>query len=111
MRFVTPPTWPPMPEGWVPDPGWRPEPEWPAAPKGWQFWENDYGVAVPGPAGLYGTRPRLFTGLGIVLALVTGLLGFYVGAGGGAAADAQPPAPARTVVSSPAATPTTTPSK
>ncbi|MBT9254866.1 hypothetical protein KMZ32_02435 [Phycicoccus sp. MAQZ13P-2] len=99
-----------MPEGWLPDPGWRPEPEWPAAPKGWQFWENDYGVAVPGPAGLYGTRPRLLTGVGVVLAVATGLVGFYLGAGG-ADADAQAPAPARTVVSSPVATPTPPPSK
>ncbi|QKE84421.1 hypothetical protein [Arthrobacter sp. NEB 688] len=98
-----------MPEGWLPDPGWRPEPGWPPAPKGWSFWENDYGVAVPGPAGLYGTRPRLLTGLGIVLAIATGLLGFYLGSGGAASADAQAPAPVRTVVSSPGASSTTAP--
>ncbi|MFF0318934.1 HIRAN domain-containing protein [Micromonospora sp. NPDC005252] len=37
-RFVTPPTWPPPPPGWVPPEGWRPDPSWPSAPEGWQFW-------------------------------------------------------------------------
>ncbi|HMM96275.1 MAG: hypothetical protein IE926_09880 [Micrococcales bacterium] len=110
MRFVAPPTWPPMPEGWLPDPGWKPEPGWPAAPRGWQFWRNDYGVAVPGPEGLYGTKPRLLTGHGIVLAVATGLLGFYVGVGGGFGAHAQDTAPARTVVSTPGPTPSASPS-
>ncbi|MBM6400257.1 hypothetical protein [Phycicoccus sonneratiae] len=95
-----------MPEGWFPDPGWTPEPDWPAAPRGWSFWRNDYGVAVPGPAGFYGSKPQLLTGHGIMLALATGLLGLYVGAGGGADARAQDPVPVRTVVSVPATAPT-----
>lgn len=107
MRFTAPPTWPPMPEGWFPDPGWTPEPDWPAAPRGWSFWRNDYGVPVPGPAGFYGSKPQLLTGHGIMLALATGLLGLYVGAGGGADAQAQDPTPVRTVVSVPGSAPAT----
>ncbi|MGG5257548.1 hypothetical protein [Phycicoccus avicenniae] len=99
-----------MPEGWFPDPGWTPEPDWPAAPRGWAFWRNDYGVPVPGPAGFYGSRPQLLTGHGIMLALATGLLGLYAGSGGVVPAHPPAPAPVTTVVSVPAATPTQTPS-
>lgn len=40
MQFVTPPSWPPAPQGWTPPLGWEPDPSWPAAPAGWQFWQE-----------------------------------------------------------------------
>lgn len=56
MRFQTPPNWPPAPENWIPDPGWKPEPSWPTPPLGWRFWVNDYGVPIAAPAGLFGAE-------------------------------------------------------
>lgn len=37
-RFEPPPSWPPVPEGWRPGPGWAPPPTFPKAPEGWRFW-------------------------------------------------------------------------
>lgn len=38
LQFNTPPGWPAAPDGWYPDPNWRPDPSWPPAPEGWRFW-------------------------------------------------------------------------
>lgn len=38
LQFNTPPGWPAAPDGWYPDPNWRPDPSWPPAPDGWSFW-------------------------------------------------------------------------
>jgi hypothetical protein len=46
VRFNPPPSWPPVPEGWQPPPGWTPDPSWPAAPEGWQLWVDDEGNGV-----------------------------------------------------------------
>ena len=37
-RFQVPPSWPPVPAGWRPGPGWAPPPTFPKAPEGWRFW-------------------------------------------------------------------------
>lgn len=115
MKFRTPPEWPPAPDGWVPDPGWQPDATWPAAPRGWDFWVNDYGVPVEAPAGLYGGKmPRLrwtrrvLTGVGVFFALLLG-----IGIGGSSPADSTTAAglldqPTHTVTLSPAPAPTVT---
>lgn len=36
--FNAPPGWPTMPQGWIPEPSWRPSSSWPAAPTGWNYW-------------------------------------------------------------------------
>jgi Domain of unknown function (DUF4190)/Septum formation len=41
LRFNPPPGWPPVPEGFTPQPGWQPDPSWPPLPLGWQLWVND----------------------------------------------------------------------
>ncbi len=38
LVFNLPPGWPPPPDGWEPEPGWRPPGDWPAAPEGWEYW-------------------------------------------------------------------------
>lgn len=35
--FNTPPGWPPMPNGWMPEADWKPADSWPLAPPGWNF--------------------------------------------------------------------------
>ncbi len=40
LRFNPPPGWPPVPEGFTPQPGWQPDPSWPPAPANWQLWVN-----------------------------------------------------------------------
>lgn len=50
-RFTPPPSWPPVPEGWTPPPGWQPDPSWPPAPLGWDFYpESAPGGSAPGVA-------------------------------------------------------------
>ncbi|KQR08444.1 Ltp family lipoprotein [Cellulomonas sp. Leaf334] len=51
-RFNPAPGWPAAPEGWSPEPGWKPDPSWPAAPEGWQLWLDDASAAPVGPADL-----------------------------------------------------------
>lgn len=59
MRFKAPPSWPDPPSGWVPDASWSPDEQWGEAPAQWDFWVDDTGEPVAGPAGLYGGRgPR-----------------------------------------------------
>lgn len=81
MKFRTPPQWPPVPDGWIPDPGWHPEADWPSAPKDWDFWVNDYGVPVEGPPGLYGARVRRVSWTRRALVGGGALLAFLVGVG------------------------------
>jgi hypothetical protein len=38
LRFNPPPEWPPVPEGFTPQPGWQPDPSWPPSPPGWKLW-------------------------------------------------------------------------
>ena len=40
MGFTAPPSWPPAPAGWQPQPGWRPPADFPPAPPGWNFWRK-----------------------------------------------------------------------
>jgi hypothetical protein len=47
-RFNPAPGWPPVPEGYVPPPGWQPDPAWPPAPEGWQLWVDDGLPSGPG---------------------------------------------------------------
>ena len=44
-RFNPAPGWPAAPDGWSPEPGWKPDPSWPAAPAGWQLWIDDADVS------------------------------------------------------------------
>lgn len=110
MKFRTPPQWPPVPDGWIPDPGWHPEADWPSAPKDWDFWVNDYGVPVEGPPGLYGARVRRVSWTRRALVGGGALLAFLVGVGMGgagpteqqqAAALLEMPTPTVTVTPSP----------
>jgi hypothetical protein len=45
-RFNPAPGWPPAPDGWTPEPGWKPDPSWPPAPPGWELWVDDTNPAV-----------------------------------------------------------------
>ncbi len=97
MRFNPPPGWPPPPEGFTQDPGWRPDPSWPPAPAGWQLWvadDQDTAAAsglttgsvryprAPALAGfpeappMYPPTPSSDTDSMAVAAFVLGLLGF-----------------------------------
>lgn len=90
MKFRTPPQWPPAPDGWVPDPGWKPEASWPTPPSGWNFWVNDYGVPVEAPAGLYGGKIARLRWTRWVLAGVGAFFAMLLGIGIGGAAPADP---------------------
>lgn len=88
MRFNPPPSWPPVPPGWVPDAGWTPDPAWPPPPPGWQFWVDDAaaptldyppdGVLWPAPPPK--SRKGLWISLAavaVVIAVAGGLLVFF----------------------------------
>ena len=51
-RFNPAPGWPAAPEGWSPEPGWKPDPSWPAAPPGWQLWLDDASTTPDQPVDL-----------------------------------------------------------
>ena len=116
MKFRTPPAWPQPPDGWLPDSGWKPDQAWPSAPSDWHFWENDYGVPVEGPPGLYaGTIARLrwtrrvLLGIGALLVL---FIGIGIGGTGPSESDARAlaalPTHTSTVTVSPSAASTVT---
>lgn len=69
LRWVPPPNWPALPEGFRPHPGWEPDPSWPAPPAGWRFWQRpaDQGV---------GKKALLAVGVATVLASVL-IIGGY----------------------------------
>lgn len=45
-RFVVPPGWPKLPEGWNPPIGWQPNPKWGPPPADWSFWQDDEGLST-----------------------------------------------------------------
>jgi hypothetical protein len=56
LKFHTPPAWPPMPDGFIPDDGWRPAPYWGVAPADWTFYSFN-GQRVSPPAGKWRPGP------------------------------------------------------
>lgn len=74
MRWVAPPNWPPMPEGFEPPAGWHPDPTWPPPPAGWQFWQP---AEVDVHAGLpwWHRMRRRYIGLALPVVLILVLLG------------------------------------
>jgi len=65
FRFNPPPGWPPVPEGFAPQPGWLPDPDWPPAPQGWPLWVDDDTVPGAAAAGVPpGQFPRGFPASG-----------------------------------------------
>ncbi|GEK20389.1 Ltp family lipoprotein [Cellulomonas xylanilytica] len=65
-RFNPAPGWPAAPDGWTPEPGWRPDPSWPAAPHGWQLWIDDATAAPTEPVGLsHGAAPSVVAASGL----------------------------------------------
>jgi hypothetical protein len=83
-RFNPAPGWPPVPEGYIPPPGWQPDPAWPPAPEGWQLWVEDGLPPGPGlsPAPQFAAwsqpaaQPAGGTSGQAVASLVLGILGF-----------------------------------
>ncbi len=80
-RLNPPPGWPPLPDGFVPLPGWQPDPAWPPAPPGWQLWVQDdteasstLPVAPPLTPGV-SDRPAPGTNGFAIASFVLGLLG------------------------------------
>lgn len=52
-RFVPPPGWPTVPDGWCPPDNWQPSSSWPPAPSGWVFYQGAYGQPMDAPAGAW----------------------------------------------------------
>ena len=87
-RLNPPPGWPPVPDGFIPQPGWQPDPAWPPAPPGWQLWvQDDTDPTGPWPAAppltpgvryYSADRPALGTNGFAVASFVLGLLGGVV---------------------------------
>lgn len=76
LRLNPPPGWPPVPDGFVPSPGWQPDPSWPPVPPGWELWVDD---GLP-PNPVWGTpavQAAGFCGMAIA-SFVFGLLGFTI---------------------------------
>jgi hypothetical protein len=71
MRFNPPPTWPPAPVGWTPEPGWQPDPSWGPVPLGWYLWVDEAAVAGWPPPEVTPSRMQLM--VSITLCVVLGL--------------------------------------
>lgn len=79
MRFNPPPSWPPVPPGWMPPPGWQPDPSWPDPPPGWNLWIEDNAatrIAARIAAGDAQTRAARWTIAGGGAAFLGSLLPF-----------------------------------
>lgn len=95
VKFVTPPGWPSVVEGYVPPASWSPEPSWPAPPESWAFYVDETGApampplgawqppsaaaAAPVPAAKRTSRMLLIVGAAvIVVALIgAGVFGYF----------------------------------
>lgn len=71
MRFNPPPTWPPAPVGWTPEPGWQPDPSWGPVPSGWHLWVDEAAVAGWPPPDV--TPSRLKVAVSVALAVAVGI--------------------------------------
>lgn len=107
MRFQSPPNWPQAPDSWIPDPGWKPDPSWPAAPAGWRFWSNDYGVAIPAPQGLFGAKVKRLRSTWLISS-AAGFTALLVGIGIGGSGDSVDTHTATLSAAVPSATSTVT---
>ncbi len=47
VTFHTPPAWPPMPDGFIPDAQWAPDPAWDPPPPNWVFYTQDGATTEP----------------------------------------------------------------
>src|SRR5215831_2024091 len=71
LRFNPWPQWP-LPAGFQPEPGWKPDSSWPPVPPGWPLWVNDDpGYIAPPP-------PRRPTNGFAIASLIFGILGGVV---------------------------------
>jgi Domain of unknown function (DUF4190)/Septum formation len=82
-RLNPPPGWPPVPPGFTPPPGWRPDPSWPPVPPGWQLWVDD-GTLPPMPPVIPGVHyataemPKTGTNGWAIASFVLGLISLSV---------------------------------
>lgn len=53
VKFVTPPGWPSVVEGYIPPASWVPEPSWPAPPEGWAFYVDEAEAPTMPPLGAW----------------------------------------------------------